>query len=175
VGYGIAQHTMVGGVKNSIEARVRCRADGVSVQEWTVHFHSTRPEGGIDPLSEIEETGRNTKGRIEINAGNFRYGYDAKRPVVTQWTVLDLLIQEASPTLDTSFDLLQDLSLFKENQRLVYDGETPLTLKGDRNVILQTYAQAGEGVLPVHYLCDGRRCPHLVTTSILSWALTSVA
>jgi len=174
VGYEIAQHMMIGGVKNSIEAQIRCQADEVSVQDWTVRFHSTRPEGGVDPLSEIKETGSNKKGRIEIHGGNFRYGYDAEHPVVTQWTVLDLLIRKASPTVAATFHLLQDLSLFKPSHRLLYDGETLLRLKGEKNVVLQTYARTGEGVLPVHYLCDERRCPHLVTTSILSWALTSV-
>jgi hypothetical protein len=70
------------------------------------------------------------------------------------------------------FDLLQDLSLFKPNQVLVYDGETHFQCEGGRSVTLQTYAQKGEGILPVHYLLDGQGWPHLITCSMVSWALS---
>lgn len=82
---------------------------------------------------------------------------------------------EANPPVNATFDLLQDLSLFKANHMLVYHGETRLKLKVGRTVTLQAYVQTGEGVLPIHYLCDEERRPQLVTTSLLSWALRGVA
>jgi hypothetical protein len=84
---------------------------------------------------------------------------------------LDFLMRKANPTSDATFDLLQDLSLFKPAQTIVYDGVTPVELKGGRTVELQTYAHTGQGVLPIHYLLDDRGYPQLVTNSILSWAL----
>jgi len=69
--------------------------------------------------------------------------------------------------------LLQDLSLFKPNQSLVYDGERRVKLQGGQTVTLQTYAQTGRGILPIHYLLDAEKRPQLVTSSILSWALSA--
>jgi len=176
VEYEIAQRTTIGGVKNFLEAQIMCNADdGISVREWEIYFYATQLRGGVDPLSEIRETGTCEKGQIHIDSGNYRYGYRARRRVVTQWTVLDFLIRKADPAVSATFDLLQDLSLFKPDQSLVYDGKTHLTLKGGKTVSLHTYAQTGEGILPIHYLCDEQRRPQLATTSILSWALTRVA
>jgi len=176
VAYEITQDTRIGGVKNFIEAEITCNAgDGISVREWKVRFYYTQRQGDTDPLSEIREAGRCRRGQIQIDSGSYRYGYSAKHILVTQWTVLDFLIRKANPAANATFDLLQDLSLFKPNQSLVYDGKTPLSLKGEKTVTLQAYAQTGEGVLPIHYLCDEQRRPQLVTNSILSWALTKVA
>jgi len=77
--------------------------------------------------------------------------------------VLDFLMRKANSASDAAFDLLQDLSLFKPNQALVYDGVTVVELRGDRTIELQTYAQTGQGVLPIHYLLDEQRRPQLVT------------
>jgi len=175
VAYEVVQNTAIGGVRNFIEAQITCNEDDEnSVREWKVRFYHTESQGGGDPLSEIRETGTCKDGEILINSGDYRSRYKAKGPVITQWTVLDFLIRKADPSVNATFDLLQDLSLFKANHLLVYDGETRLRLKVGMTVTLQTYVQTGEGVLPVHYLCDERRRPQLVTTSILSWALTSV-
>lgn len=173
--YTVAQETTIGGVKNFIEAQITCNADDWnSLREWKVRFYSHQPRGGVDPLSELRETGRCRKGRIDIDSGNYRYGYSARHAVVTQWTVLDFLIRKADPAVNAAFDLLQDLSLFKPSQTLGYDGETRVQVKGDRAVTLQTYAQTGEGILPIHYLLDDQGRPQLVTSSILSWALSAV-
>ena len=109
---------------------------------------------------------------VRISSDGHSRDYGADNPVVTRWTVLDFLIRKADPALSVAFDLLEDLSLFKPNQSLVYDGETYVTLKGRQTVTLQTYAQTGEGILPIHYLVDANGCPQLITSSILSWALS---
>ncbi len=175
VHYEIAQETMVGGVGNLIQARITCNEDDAnSIREWEVRFHHTGPQGRSDPLSEIRETGTCRDGEILINNGDHRSRFMAQSPLITQWTVLDFLIRKANPSVNARFDLLQDLSLFKTNHRLVYDGEIRLRLKVGRTVTLQAYVQTGEGVLPSHYLCDKQRRPQLVTTSLLSWALRGV-
>jgi len=78
-----------------------------------------------------------------------------------------------NPALNVTFDLLQDLSLFKPNQSLTYDGVTPVKLRDGKTVMLKTYAQTGQGILPTHYLLDDQGRPQLITSSILSWALSA--
>jgi hypothetical protein len=80
-------------------------------------------------------------------------------------------MRTANPALNVTFDLLQDLSLFKLGQVLTYDGLTPVKIKGGKTVKLQTYAQTGQGILPIHYLLDDLMRPQLITASLLSWAL----
>ena len=128
----------------------------------------------LDPLSKLDEKGRCDDGRIRIESDNHEYGFSAKNPVVTQWTVLDFLMRRANPASDVTFDLLQDLSLFKPSQVLTSDDATAVRLKDGRSLSLQTCAQTGQGVLPIHYLLDEQRRPQLVTNSILSWSLAQL-
>ena len=171
--YDISQQTTIGGVNNFIEAQITCHADAFgSLSRWRLHSCEQSLDGEADRLSELTEQGTCRDGRIQVDCGNYRYEFEAENPVVSQWTVLALLIRKASPQLSVTFDLLQDLSLFKPNQSLVYDGQTPVKLKGENTVTLQTYAQIGQGVLPIHYLLDAQGRPQLITSSILSWALS---
>jgi hypothetical protein len=171
--YDIVQQMHVGGVNNFLEAQITCKADDWnSLRAWKLRTYHIGPNGQMDPLSKITEKGDCKSGQIRIDGGQYKYGYTAKNPVVTQWTVLDFLIRKASPALSVTFDLLQDLSLFKPNQSLFYDGPTNLKLKGSQTVTLHTYAQIGEGILPIHYLLDTQGRPQLITSSILSWALS---
>ena len=174
--YEVCQRTRIGGVDNFLEARIVCADDDLnSVRRWTLSSYSKSGKGELDPLSGLREKGRCDGERILIESDAHNYEFVAGRPVVTQWTVPDFLIRKANPAWGVSFDLLQDLSLFKPNQVVVYDGVTPVELKGGRTVELQTYAQTGQGVLPIHYLLDKQRRPQLVTNSILSWALSRVS
>ncbi|MHC4169617.1 MAG: twin-arginine translocation signal domain-containing protein [Planctomycetota bacterium] len=171
--YDVNQRTRIGGADNFLDARIICEANDLnSLRKWTLSSYSKSVKGQLDPHSKLDEAGRCDDGRIRIESDDHNYEFAAKNPVVTQWTVLDLLIRKANPTLDVEFDLLQDLSLFKPNQALVYDAVTPLELRGGRTLELQTYSQTGQGVLPIHYLLDDHRRPQLITNSILSWALT---
>lgn len=171
--YDVNQRTRIGGVDNFLDARIICEANDLnSLRKWTLSSYSRSVKGELDPQSKLDEAGSCDNGRIRIESDDHNYGFAAKNPVVTQWTVLDFLICKANPALKVAFDLLQDLSLFKPNQALVYDGVTPLELKGGRTLELQTCAQTGQGVLPIHYLLDEQRRPQLITNSILSWALT---
>jgi len=171
--YEISQQMQIGGVDNSLEAQIICDTDNYnSIRKWTLNSHHTTAKGTPEPLSELTENGRCNDGQIRIESGNYEYGFIAKNPVFTQWTILDLLIRKANPSLNVTFDLLQDLSLFKPNQSLNYDGPTPLKLKDGKTVTLQTYSQIGQGILPIHYLLDDQGRPQLITSSILSWALS---
>jgi hypothetical protein len=163
-------------VDNFLEAQIVCEANDLnSLREWTLSSYSKSLKGELDPLSKLDEKGRCDKGRVRIESDDHEYGFSAKNSVVTQWTVLDFLMRKANSASDAAFDLLQDLSLFKPNQALAYDGVTVVELRGDRTIELQTYAQTGQGVLPIHYLLDEQRRPQLVTNGMLSWALQNQA
>ena len=171
--YQVAQQMRIGGVDNFLDAEITCNADDLnSLRTWKLHSYEVGPKGQADSLSELTEKGDCKDGKISIDGDSYSYCYSPNNPAVTQWTMLDFLIRKATPRLSVEFDLLQDLSLFKPNQSLVYDGRTPVPLKDARKVTLETYAQTGEGILPIHYLLDHQGRPQLITSSILSWALS---
>jgi hypothetical protein len=171
--FDIAQKMRIGRVDNFVQAKIICEADNWnSLRKWTLHSYYTTLKGKVEPLSELTEKGQCNEGRIQIENGNYEYEFSVKNPVVTQWTIPDFLSRKANPALNVRFDLLQDLSLFKPSQFLIYDGLTPVKLKDGRTVTLQTFAHTGQGILPIHYLLDDQGYPQLVTSSILSWALS---
>ena len=170
--YDVNQQTRIGGVNNVIEAQITCRPDDLdSLKSWNVRFLHGNQAQQTDPFSLIEEKGACRNGAISFGSRDSKYAFAATRPVLTQWTLLNYLIRKASPSTRVDFDLLHDLSLFKPAQSLFYDGPVRLKLKGDNTVTLHSYAQVGEGVLPIHYLLDGYGRPQLVTAGLISWAL----
>jgi len=173
--YDVNQRTAIGGVNNFVEAQITCNTDVLgSLRNWNLRSCELGLKGEPDPLSELIEKGMCRDERVRINCGNYRYEFEAENPIVTQWTVLDMLIRKASPQLDAKFDLLQDLSLYKPNQHLIYDGQTAVKCR-DGQTMMDIYAQTGQGILPIHYLLDPQGRPQLVTSSILSWALSGHA
>ncbi len=170
--YQVNQQTRIGGVNNVIDARITCRTDDFnSIKSWNVRFYHENQAQQTDPLSLIEEKGACGNGEISFGSRDSKYAFAAKRPVITQWTLLNYLIRKADPSTSVNFDLLQDLSLFKPAQSLFYDGPVPLKLKNNNLVTLRSYAQIGQGILPIHYLLDDHRRPQLVTAGLISWAL----
>ncbi|MHC4560245.1 MAG: hypothetical protein ACYS80_23425, partial [Planctomycetota bacterium] len=167
--YEITQQIRVGGIDNSVEARIICNTDNWnSLRKWTLRSYYTPIKGGREPLSELVEKGRCNDERIQIESGNYEYGFNVKNPVIAQWIIPDMLIRKANPALNITFDLLQDLSLFKPDHSLSYDGPVPVKLKDGKTITLQAYAHTGQGILPIHYMLDDQGHPQLITSSILS-------
>jgi hypothetical protein len=175
VTYEVRQRMRIGGTDNFIVAEIVCDPDRWnSLRRWNLRSYYTATGGQPEPLSVLSEEGWCKDGSIQVRGDNYRHSYGAHNPVLTQWTVPDFLSRCASSPLNVCFDLLQDLSLFKPRHSLVYDGSTPVRLAGGETVTLQTYAQTGQGILPIHYLLDSQGRVQLVTSSILSWTLSSV-
>ena len=170
--YEVAQNTKVGGVDNVIEAEIACNTDALhSIRSWRLKSHEVGRDGRVDPLSKLAENGRCENGKIHIESARDHCDRTARHPVVTQWHVPALLTRSTDRNLRLTFDLLRDASLLKPNQLLTYDGQVKVPVKGGRTLVLESYAQTGEGILPTHYLLDDQRRVQLVTCSFLSWAL----
>jgi len=153
----------------SAKARIICDTDDLNLlRRWDFQSYEVDAKCNIRSLSKLKEKGSCGDGSIRVDSGNHRYEFYTKRGILTQWTIPGVLIRNAKLKPRIKFDLLQDLSLFKPNQTLVYDGETHFRCKGGFSVTLQTYAQRGEGIVPVHYLLDGHGLPHLIKGSVVS-------
>ena len=173
--YHIEQQTTIGGGLNNLEARITCHPDELNtLKSWEIFAHYENPSGETDPRLNMLEKGQNNTGTLQIQNGNYRYEYHATNPVISQWTPLHFLMSHCSESTQTTFDLLQDLSLFKPNQSLICDGPIQIDVQGNQPLSLQTYAQTGSGIQPIHYLLDNENRPQLITFSIRAWALTDI-
>jgi hypothetical protein len=117
--YKISQRVAIGGVDNFLEAEIVCdRDDWDLLRYWTLRTFHTTATGGFEPLSELAEKGRCSGGQIRIESSSHAYAFSAENPVATQWSILDFLLRKADASSNATFDLLQDLSLFKPNHSM---------------------------------------------------------
>ena len=156
-------------MKNRLKARIVC--NGCAPVSWSVHTYGEgRNRTG---LTELKETGHAKDKKIIIDNGTFTTELKTTCPLITQWTLLDLLMNEKPSTIDRQVDLLEDLTLLKPDHHLCFDGQIELPLATGK-ARLATVAQLGFGVNPTHYLIDDAGRVQLVTKAILSWALESI-
>lgn len=175
VHYQINQQTNVGGGANHLNAHILCHPDDPNtLKSWEITTHHQTRSGHDDPRLTLEESGQNDAGNLRIQTGENQTEYQAQNPVISQWTLLHFLMAHASKSTQITFDLLQDLSLFKPNQSLYYDAQIEINLQDNQPLTLNTYAQTGVGIQPIHYLLDAQNRPQLITFSILTWALKDI-
>ena len=171
--YEVNQMLYFGETRNSTKAYITCYVDEWnSLDNWKLSAFQIGSRGQSFRLTELTETGKCEKGRIQIDSNGFQYNFNPRNPVMAQWTIPDYLLRKAHPGLNATFDLLQDLTSFKKDQSLIYDTETLLDIKGEKTIKLSTYVLTGQGSIPTHYLSDSRGLVQLVTSGILSWALS---
>lgn len=173
--FTVSQAILYGGTRSKIDAEIACNADCYpTLREWRLRFSSEDHEGGSLPRLGFEEHGVAKDGKIAVKSANHTYGFAYGNPLVSQWTVLEHVARHPLADGAAPFDLLQDCSLHKMDQRLAYDGVVEVPILDGKRVSLHSYRQTGVGVLPVHYLVDEARRPQLVTNHIMSWALREV-
>lgn len=170
--YEVTQRTKIGGAESVIEARIACHTDRWhSVRTWRVKSFGLAPDGRTHRDSQLVEEGRCEDGHIRVEGDRYHYDHRAQHPVLTQWQIPDALPLKSDERGEMLFDLLEDASLLRADQRVRPDGKIPVTVAGSRTVTLNTYAQTGRGILPTHYLVDTDNRVQLVTRGFLSWAL----
>ena len=167
--YQIEQQTEVGGT-NHLEAQILCEDNELdTLKSWNIKTRYMLPSGKEDERLVLAESGTNREGTIRLGSGQ---SFQAENPVVSQWTVLHHLMTRGNEHTHSSFELLQDLSLFKPNQTLMYDG--PLRIDNKDGLNVGTFVQIGSGIQPIHYLLDDQMRPQIVTFSILAWILKDI-
>jgi hypothetical protein len=138
------------------EAEIACAPDPLlTPQRWSLSLcWQTGPQSGA-AKGEMDQkrSGRSSGKELIFNAAKER-----RRPAPERWTgfwnlfsaVQRLPFQAASVL---TFDLFEEMDLFKPGQRLVYIGPQTVTLKG-QPIALHVFEQTGHGVLPWHWWLD---------------------
>ena len=163
--YHIQQKTHIGGQATQLNTELTCDLRDTP-QSWTLETYRADAHGNPVPISILREAGQNNNGQIQSQDG--AYDYQASNTLLSHWTLPHLLMCNAL-ALPSTFDMLQDLSVLRANQNLIDEGPVDLG-----SGTYHSYAQTGEGILPVHYLLDDRQRPQLVTFGLIAWALTDI-
>lgn len=134
-------------------ATITCAADRLATpHEWQL---LSEPVEGGKPVAgtSVTETGVLRDGAI-VRKGRVSHKVAAPGAVTSNWSLFEAVQRlpfDAPEPL--SFDMLEDLDLYKAGQTLRPAGAVNLEL-GGREVRLHTFRQIGRGILPTHYWLD---------------------
>jgi hypothetical protein len=146
-----------GGALNIVDASIACSDDELaSPVRWELSSHFIGlDEKPIEDLA-VKETVE-VKGRsLQVTAQGKTFKRPTSRRLTADWCLFEV-VQRLPFEEGTSltFDLLEGLSLLREDHRLSYRGRYPMTT-ADGDVTLRGFHQLGHGVLPCEYWLDYR-------------------
>jgi hypothetical protein len=135
-------------------ALITCQDDQLATPtRWELTSAAIGKEDGRPrPLSEVRETGRVERGRVELGPGARNRSFSVGERVTSNWSLFDA-VQRLPAEARLNFTMLEDLRLVRREQRMV--PEVPVEVAfANRTVSLRGFRQTGEGVLPIHYWRD---------------------
>lgn len=137
-------------------ANITCSADALATPiSWELESVALAAEDASPvPLSEMHESGALNNGTVELAFEGGCRTLEVGPSVTSNWSLFDALQRlPRSAAPDAEFDVLEDLRLRREKQRLFSEGATtvetaagPLRLYGLR--------QLGAGISPTYYWLD---------------------
>ncbi len=135
-------------------ALITCRDDQLATPtRWELTSAAIGKEDGtIRPLSEMRETGRIERGRVELAPGAGGRSFSVGERVTSNWSLFDA-VQRLPEDARLNFAMLEDLRLVRRDQRLVPEAPVEVAF-ANRTVSLRGFRQTGEGVLPIHHWRD---------------------
>ena len=160
----VIQTTRYSQPRNRVEAEIVCSPDPLlSLRTWKLDSMLGERDDCRYAIS-----GRRDGDVVRIEDGMAERVFNVAGPLVSQWTLA--LATAADPPLRGRFGLLEDLLLYKPDQRLVTESTVNVPFR-DESHQLNCCSQHGPGVLPIHYFADGLGRTQLVTQGALAWAL----
>ena len=159
----VIQTTRYSRPRNRLEAEIVCSPDPLlSLRSWKLVSTVDERDG------RYEISGLHDGDKVRIEDGMSERVFEVAGPLVSQWTLA--LAIGAGPVQPARFGLLEDLLLYKPDQRL--DAEAPVEVPFlDGLHRLGCWSQRGPAVLPIHYFADASGRTQLVTQGLLAWAL----
>ncbi len=164
------------GMLNDIEVNMICLNNQLSSPvKWNLSSRFIDPDGKV-----ISELG--TSEEVEVSENTLTVGIGRRtftRKVTGKYTG-DWCLFEAvqrlkfSKASSLSFDMLEGLSLLKQDQRLSYSGAYPMKMSG-KNVSLHRFDRLGDGILPYEYWLDNNHRLMAVTSMNKAYILDDQA
>jgi hypothetical protein len=145
----------VGGLQRfSMTGTMNCASDTfASITSWEMESTIQHLKDGPLQSTRIIEHGRATPEGAEIDRAGKMFRLTGNPPLTSNWSLFDAVQRLAPDAAPTSFNLLEDLTLLRRDQRITPGEIREITL-GGRTVRLRSFVQIGEGILPTHYWLD---------------------
>jgi len=160
-----------GGIKHSIHAEIRCRADAIgSMAGWTL---ASKYYGGKGPdRSDLAMSRRGIciDGQVTLSVAGKTCMIKTPRPVMSDWSLFEAVQRMAPEGESPTFDVLEHLTVHRPGHRLRYGGVDQVNWSGT-SVKLHHYYQLGQGMLPYEYWLDAGRRLVIVTTGARAYIL----
>jgi len=146
----------VDGIVNVVDAEIKCVTSRLGCPvEWCVSSRFIDADGRAVEQLGTEEKGSKKKGIMTVETGGRTLFTRKEVPWLTcDWCVFEFIQRlkfEEQGCLP--FDMLEGLTVMKENQRLWYRGVHRMKI-GTKDVSLHCFRQLGDGILPYEYWLD---------------------
>lgn len=152
---------------NTVRTTMHCARDLNTVKSWRLESSIA----GEEELRFVEE-GVWDGTIMTVKAKSWSQQRTTTHPLIARWALLPLLASGRLKNRPLRFDMLDDSTL-RPDQTLRYSGEIEIPVKGGK-AKLDSYAQAGQGIVPTHYLVDRDGRVQLITMSHVNWALSAL-
>jgi hypothetical protein len=162
------------GIFSHLNTEIQCTNNQLaSPFQW--HLLSKSTENGIDlaPDVTIEEVATVNGANIDVLRNTVPLTRPGSLTLSSDWCMFEAIQRRAfTQGSPLTFDSLDNMSLLKKNQSLVYRGTYPITL-GAESVTLHWFHQLGNGFLPYEYWLDENHRLVLAVTLSRAYILTS--
>ena len=133
-------------------ASLTCAADRLATpRHWELRADAVE-RGETVAQTAVAETAAVGDG-VLVRRGRVERKLALPRPFTSNWSLLEAVQRLPFDSAPLSFDVLEDLDLYKPQQSLRPAGAVTLEL-GGRQLRLHGFRQVGRGILPTHYWLD---------------------
>lgn len=145
----------IGGLQQFVATGILvCANDGLAtIGSWQMDSVIEDSKTGPIETTRIRERGTVATDGIEIDRAGKKSRLAGKPPVTSNWSLFDAVQRLAPDASPRPFDMLEDLTLLRRDQRIT-PGESREFKLGEQTMRLRSFRQIGDGILPTHYWID---------------------
>jgi hypothetical protein len=172
------------GPRHVLAADIACRADDLATPlRWTLESSFENPpqaepaeirlrvEGELRPGTAGAAGAGGAGSEVVLTTNGSRRSLGRVDGLAAEWALFDAVQRlPFDPGPRYAFDMLEDLTLMRPQQRLRYRGEEAVRVAGKR-LRLHRFTQIGRAAFPYDYWLDGTRRLVLVTTHSIACVL----
>ncbi len=139
---------------NIIDAEVKFANDQLaSPIQWQISSSFIDADKNQMPTLATEEKVQLKDNVMLVNIAGKTFKRKLPAPATSDWSLLEVLQRLPFEKKTLSFNMLEGLSVLKQNQQLSYRGTYPLKT-AQKEFTLQWFQHLGDGILPYEYFLD---------------------